>query len=166
MPKPKKATSKPPTSKPRASRLEKIQAEFAFVREGRTLPEIAEAHDRAYSTVLRWFKDGLWDQARKRFLLSDSGQADIIMNAVQKVLLQLQDGTRDLTAPTANMILQAKRAEREIRGDKYSFTQLFAIIKQFLGHVRAADPTLLPVLEKHIEAFLEAQKEDLLAKRG
>lgn len=149
----------------RATALEKAEAEWAFVREGRTLQEIATAHGRTFSTIQQWAKQGLWEQARKNFLLSDQGQADILQDQVRMILLDLQKGTRQLTAPLAHMILMSNRAAKEMRGDRYSMAQLFVVLKDFLRFVRAAKPDLLPLLEPVVEAFLQAKKAEMLPGR-
>jgi hypothetical protein len=148
----------------RATVGEKIQAEDAFVRSGRSLSEIGAAHGRPYNTIKEWSREYGWEEKRKEFLLSDSGQADILGGSVRELLLKIQTGNQALTGPIANTILMAKRAEREIRGDKYNFTQLFVMTKAFIAHLRAADAGLLPLLEPHVEAFLQAQKEAMLPK--
>lgn len=153
-----------PVSKPHATVAERLQAEDAFVRGGRTLAEIGAAHGRSYPTIHAWARESGWEEKRKEFLLSDSGQADILDSSVRELLLKLQQGALALTGPLANTILMAKRAEREIRGDKYNFTQLFMMTRAVIGHLRAADPGLLPLLEPHIEAFLQAQKEAMLPR--
>jgi hypothetical protein len=150
----------------RAEIEERIQAEHAFVREGRELREIALAHARPYSTIQHWARDGKWEDKRRRFLLSDEGSADILQHKVSELLLDLMQGHSRLTAPMAHTILVAKKAEREIRGDRYSLTQLFAVIQGFLAHLRAADPSLLPVIEPHVEAYLQAQREILLKRES
>ncbi len=165
-PNPPKKTGPTPAAapRPRADVAERLQARDAFVRSGRSLKQIAEAHNRAWATVHAWSAEEGWEDQRREFLMSDSGQADILGLKVREILIKLQEGTRELSGATANTILMAKRAEREIRGDKYNFTQLFAIVRTFLVHLRAADASLLPLLEPHIESFLQAQKEAMLPR--
>lgn len=153
-----------PAPRPRAQVAERLQAADAFIRSGRSLAEIAKAHTRSWATIQSWCKDEAWEDRRREFLLSDSGQADILGGKVREMLVKLQEGQSALTGPMANTILIAKRAEREIRGDRYNFTQLVSVIQTFLRHLRAADPSLLPLLEPHVEAFLQAQKESMLPR--
>lgn len=150
----------------RASTLERAEAEWAFVREGRTLAEIAQAHGRSYNTVKEWAQAGLWEAARRSFLLSDQGQADILQDQVRKLLMDLQTGERTLTAPLAHTILLASRGAKEMRGDRFSWSQLFAILKDFLREIRAADPSLLGLLEPHVERYLQNRKAELLSGKG
>ncbi|MEW5763593.1 MAG: hypothetical protein AB1824_01340 [Acidobacteriota bacterium] len=157
----------PPQEPSRTGRgrlLEIQEAEWAFVREGRSLAEIAQAHGRPYRTIQQWAQAGLWEAARRQFLLSDQGQADILQEELRKVLLDVQRGIRPLTAPLAHMILVTSRAAKEMRGDRYSVSAVFAVMKDFLRHIRAAQPDLLDHLEPHVEAFLKAMRTDLLPK--
>jgi hypothetical protein len=151
----------------RAPALERHEAEWAFVREGRSLQEVAQAHGREFSTIQRWAKDGLWKEARRTYLLSSQGQADILQEEVSKVLMELKRGEKQLSAPIAHMILVANRAAQEMRGDKYSWTQMFALLKDLTRHIRAAQPDALPLFEPLLESFITAKKGEMLpAKKG
>lgn len=143
---------------------ERMEAEFAYVRGGESPAEIASALGCHKSTVKKWVRENGWQEARKAFLTSDAGAADILERQMHSMLLSIERGDIELSGARADLVLKLTKTIKELRGDKYTMVQTFGIMRQFVAHVREADPALLTVLEEQVEAFLDARRKTILGK--
>lgn len=173
-PKPAKPALKPsPGTKPHppiGKLRDRTEGEVAFVREGRTLAEVALALDAAPAMVQRWYLDGGWEKKRQQYLLSSDGVCALLEQQLRLRLLRVQKmcdaGKDDLTGKDADTILKFAKAVRELRGDKASLMQTVAVLQDLILFLRGACPDLLPALEPHVESFLQAKRKAALANGG
>jgi hypothetical protein len=157
-------TAAEPAKRSRASYQERLQAEHAFVHEGLSLADIAKGHARAYATIKEWHDAGEWDKARKAFLISKAGAADIIERKFQQLLMQIEGSEAMISGAQADTVLKVAKAVDMLRGDRYTALQAFMFFKDFAQYLRAAQPDLLPLLEPHVERFLQDLRKTLLAR--
>ncbi len=142
---------------------ERLQAEHAFIREGAKIMDIAKVLDRSAATVGRWAQEGGWESKRRAMLASKDGAADILERKLLQMLMEVEEGKRELSAPLADSILKITTAVDRLRGEKLTVTTIFAILNLFVAHVKAGEPSLLPRLEAHVESFLESRRKIALA---
>jgi uncharacterized protein YjcR len=141
-----------------------IQAEMAFVQEGRTLREIADTLNSTIPTITKWCEEGNWKQKRERHILSSGGLASMLEQQLRKLTLEALANQRPITGSDANTILKLSKAIQELRGDKASIVQVFSVIQDLILFLKGAAPDLVPTLEPHVESFLQAKRR--LALRG
>lgn len=141
-----------------------VQAEMAFVQEGRTLREIADSVGKSLPTVTKWCDEGSWKQKRERHILSSDGLASILEQQLRKMALEAMAQQRSITGSEAQTILKLSRAVQELRGGEASLPQTFAVMNGFILFLKGAAPKLAPEIEPHVESFLQAKRK--IALRG
>jgi hypothetical protein len=141
-----------------------VVAEMAFVVEGKTLREIAEACHRTLPTVAKWCEEGDWKAKREKHILSSDGLASLLEQQLRNMALAAMAGERVLTGSEAQTILKLSRAVQELRGGAASLPQVFSCMNEFVLFLKGAAPDLAPKIEPHLEAFLMAKRK--LCLRG
>lgn len=141
-----------------------LVAEIAFVQEGKTLREVAEACHKSLSTVTAWCEEGGWKAKRERHILSSDGLASLLEQQLRKMALEAMSQQRAITGSEAQTILKLSRAVQELRGGEASLPQTFAVMNGFILFLKGAAPDLAPKIEPHVEAFLQAKRK--IALRG
>ena len=146
-----------------ATEHEKQTAKLSFVREGASIAAISRSLGRSFNTVKSWSQEDGWEPARRAFLASAEGAADILQNQLLLFLNDVQAGKYKLTAALAKTVREMSFAIKTLREDRLTPTMYFTVLQEFVGHLSAAEPELLPKLEAHVETFLTARRKLFLA---
>lgn len=111
------------------------KAEDLYVRHGKTLQSISGILGVAIQTLSRWKSEGIWEEKRKSFLLSRTGQVEKLKDMMCKLI----DETEEPSAQFADKLYKLNLTAEKLEGRRDVLDETVAVMDDFTAYVRGKE---------------------------
>lgn len=137
-------------------------ARLLYLREGKTMQEIAEEVGSTRQTVSKWIKEGRWDEMRRSLTTTHEEQIKRLyaqLNELQTAIELRPEGERYGSAKEIDAIKKITASIRDLQTD-LSIQDAISVCTGVVQFVRSSTSDLEAV--KHISSILDGYIKSLL----